>query len=184
MGAFDWIGELVDWLVSLIPHLEICRANHAGVKFVKGKKPVIIKPGLFLYWPVVTEIELLPTARQTMNLESQTLTTKDDKIVTISAVVIYHIDDVVKAIVDTWDIEDTISDVALKANVEAITGRTFAQARKELTGKVEKDITQMCRRELKPFGIKVVKATLTDFAETDVIRLVGVPQSSGGGLFG
>lgn len=172
-GALSWIGDLIELFISFIPHLGLCRANHGGVKFIHGKKVTVIKPGLFWHWPIVTEIELIPVARQTMNLESQTLTTSDDRIVTVSSVVIYRVEDVRKALVDSWDMEDTISDVALKSNVDAIVNRTFAKVKKELTGQVEKDIVRSCRKALKPYGIRVDSAFLTDFAETEVYRIVG-----------
>lgn len=172
-GALGWIGDLIELFISFIPHLGLCRANHGGVKYVHGKKVVVIRPGLFWYWPIVTEHELTPTARQTLNPESQTLTTKDNKTVLLSAVVIYSIDDVKKAIVDTYDIEETMADIALHAAMVVVDGRTFTELRNELTDQVCKELTRQCRKDLKPFGIRVEKAYLSDFAKTEVYRIVG-----------
>lgn len=170
---FDWLSHLIEWFGSLIPRVGICRATHAGVKFRRGKVVVPIKPGIYFYWPIVTEVSLLPTARRTINLESQTLTTKDNDCVTVSVVVIYRIVHIVKALVDTEDIEDTIGDVALRGTVRAITERRFNDIRANLSDEVKKEITRSCRSALNPFGVKVLDCNIIDFAKTSTYRIVG-----------
>lgn len=170
---FEAVGYLLEWLASWIPRIGICRATHGGVKFNRGKITEEIKPGLFLYWPIVTEISLIPTARRTINLESQTLTTHDSYAVTVTMTVVYRITDVIKALVDTEDIEDTIGDVALRANIKTLTTRRFTNIRANLTTEVKKEITRSARTALRPFGVTVLECDLVDFMETTAYRIVG-----------
>ena len=176
-GALNWIGQLVEWFASLIPRLEICRANNAGIKYVKGKTVKVIGPGLYLYWPIVTEVVIDTTARQTINLETLTLTTSDDYTVSLSGVMVCYIQDIKLAIVDTDDWEDTVGDVALTSTADAVIRRTFTKCRQEIVGLENNgELTRACRKALKPFGIYVKSYTITDFAETTVYRVIGVPQ--------
>lgn len=170
MDAFGWIGQLVEWLGRLIPRILIVRATHAGVKFVYGSRIKRIGPGIHTYWPVVTELSILPTARQTHNLVSQVMLTRDKQPVVLSGVVIYTITDVVKAVSKNWDISDTISDITMVAIMSVISSMTLD----ELISKIPEDeLTAATRMRLRRFGVKVNKCTLTDFSMCRVIRLVG-----------
>lgn len=171
-GAFAWLGQLVEWLGSLIPRIMIVRATHGGVKFCRGHKIKEMKPGLHVYWPIITEIEVIPVARQTHNLPNQTLITRDGKQVTISGIVIYEINNVVKALTKNWDYNDTVSDVSMAALAKVVVETDYA----ELTSNVDKfckELTYETRKRLRSFGIRVHRVFITDFSQCRVIRLVG-----------
>ena len=177
MGAIAWIGDLIEWVSELIPRLGVCTAKQAGVKCARGKvKPV--KPGLFLYWPVTTEVELVETSRQTLNLSSQTLTTSDGYAVLVSAVVVYRVEDPTTVLVEVSDWEDTLGDAALGSVVDVVGNSSFEDVREELTGSIEKSIRHKTRLALKPYGIKVERAFLSDFAECRVYKVAGDGQVS------
>jgi regulator of protease activity HflC (stomatin/prohibitin superfamily) len=172
-AVFGWLGELVQWVADWIPRVEICRKNHGGVKFVRGEKVVEVHPGLYVYWPVTTEVELIPKARQTLTVGAR-LTTKDGVTVSVTFVVVYEVADVVKAIVSTWDHDQTISDVALSVGVNSVLSRDFEEVRAGiLDGTVPDELKKECRSELSSFGLRILKADVTDFAETSVVSYVG-----------
>ena len=76
-SALGWLQSIFDTILKLFPRLLIVGATHGGVKFVRGSKVVELKPGLHLYWPIVTEIETYCVVRQVIDLPTYTLTTKD-----------------------------------------------------------------------------------------------------------
>ncbi len=170
--AFAWIGWIVEWLGKLIPRILIIRHTHAGVKFVWGSRVKRMGPGVHIYWPVVTEIEVYPTARQTHNMVTQTLTTKDGQSVVVGIVVIYEINDIVAALSNNWDVGDTLSDVPQMAVVKVVNGWNYADLRAELTGKVEAELTRETKHKLKSFGVKVERCGITDFSPCRVTRLI------------
>ena len=177
MSALAWLGDLVEFFADLVPRIDICTAKQAGVKFTKGKvKP--ITPGLFMYWPVITEVELVETSRQTLNLASQTLTTADGYAVLVSAVVVYRVEDPTTVLVEVSDWEDTLGDAALGAVVDVVGGSDFDYIRENLNGEIEKKIRHKTRLALKPYGIKVERAFLSDFAECKVYKVAGDGPSS------
>ena len=174
MGAtFSWIGELVQWFARWIPRLGICRATHGGVKFRRGCHVRPIRPGMYVYWPVTTEIEVIPTARQSVDISPQTLMTKDKATVLVSVVLVYEINDIVKALGKSWNVDDTIREVGGTAVVREVVTRTFADLAKHLVDEIRNELTKKCRTLLRPFGVRVLDARFSDFAECQVIRNVG-----------
>lgn len=177
-AALGWIGDFAQWVVNWLPHVGICRKTHGGVKFVRGRHVKEIHPGLYLWWPITTEVELTETAQQTLNLTAQKLTTKDGRTILIDVVVIYRVEDVQKALVDTADYESTACDVALEATTEIVIDRTFKELHDNLCDKVGTAITLRCRTYLKEFGLAVKKCRVSDFAETNVYCVDGLDISS------
>lgn len=173
-AALGWIGEFVGWLVAWLPHLGICRATHGGVKFVRGKHVKRIRPGLYWWWPITTEVETTPTARQTIDIAAQKLVTKDDKVVLIDLVVVYVVEDVVKALVDTTDYEETAADVAREAATEIVGANDYQRLKTEISTAVGTELTRRCRTALRPFGLYVEKVRAGDFVPTRVLSLDGV----------
>jgi len=174
-GALGWISEIVQWLGRFIPRLLIVRSTHGGVRFRHGKHAELISPGIVWYWPLLTEVAVIPVARQTLNLVTQSLLTKDAKQVAAGAVVVFAIGDPVAALSRNWDISDTISDVTMTAIAEVVTGKTLDDLLSNLTGTVQADLTRVTRRKLKPYGVRVYRTAMTDFSLCSTINVNGSP---------
>ena len=171
-AAFGWLGEIFSAILEFVPRREIIRATHKGVSFKRGKKVIPLGPGITWYWPFWTEISTYPSVEQSLNLPDQNLTTKDLETVTVSGVVFYSISDIVKALSAQWDLEDTMSDRSMGVIADIVCDITFQEInenRKQLNSKM----TSLIRRTLKPYGIHVIDARLTDFAKGKVIAVVG-----------
>ncbi len=168
---FNWLGEFVEWISLFVPRLVIVRTTHRVVKFIRGKKLVLVEPGLCVYWPVVTEIVTIATARQPTNLPTQRLTTKDDRRVICSAVVVYNIPDPVQAVGKNWDYEATLRDVSMCAVATIVTSTDYDTLVKTLSGELRVRLTNACRQELQKYGVRVQNCMLTDFCRASVIAL-------------
>lgn len=171
--AFAWLGQLFEWFGQFVPRWKIVRATHGGVKFVNGKNVQTVQPGIIWYWPVTTEIEIIPTARDTINLQSQTVTTADDKPILLSAMVVVEVRDAVKLLTATHDPGGLVADVALTAIYGVVGGFAWEEIKtKQRTGELDKQLRLQTRRQLEKYGVYVVDVMLTDFAPCRVIRLV------------
>jgi regulator of protease activity HflC (stomatin/prohibitin superfamily) len=179
-NAFGWLGELLRWAICWVPRLGICRATHGGVKFVRGWKVKLVTPGLYIFWPLTTEVEIRPTARQSINLPPQTLVAKDGKTILCSVVYTIEVTDPLKAIGQAWDIDDLIMDLGTTAAVTVVTSRTFAELKEELADKIGKELRREAQELLRPYGVKVIQGRLSDFAECRVFRLIGDGSASYG----
>lgn len=171
-SALGWIGELIHWITNLIPRWAIVNKTHKGVAFVRGKHVREINPGMLFYWPFWTELLLYPVVRQSLNLPSQTLTTQDGYPVTISAVIIYKIDDIKVALAEQWDLSETIQDLSMAAVRETVSDTEFDSLMDNWRD-VDTMLKEQINSTLKEYGVDIMDARITDFAQTKVVTLIG-----------
>lgn len=172
MDALSWIGELVSALGRLVPRLVIVRSTHGGVKWRRGHKIQKMAPGMHIFWPVTTEIDIIVTARQTINLPTQALTTKDGHQVVIGALVVYRIRDIIRAIGErNWDVDTTVADIGMAAVTGVVARATLAELRD--IEAIEEKLTAACRRQLRRFGVAVSRMRLTDNAQCRTFKVLG-----------
>jgi regulator of protease activity HflC (stomatin/prohibitin superfamily) len=173
MEAFAWLGQIIEALGRIIPRLVIIRATHSGVRWRMGSYVSEMPPGCHVYWPLTTEIEVIVTARQTINLPTQVLMTADRQQIVIGTMVVYRIRDVVEAIgKKNWDTECTISDITQAAVVETITRSKLDDLLTDITAQ-EKKLTQTTRKRLRQFGVHVQRCAITDFSVCKTYKLIG-----------
>jgi len=171
--AFSWIGDLAQWIGSLVPRWHLCRSTHSGVKFVRSKVKAIA-PGIFWIWPVTSEYVLIPTARQSLDIPAQALTTKDGISVLVSVVLVYEVKNIVKALGQTWDPDDTAMEIGGAATVGVVASRTWAELQASLAdGQAAKELSAQAQELLRPFGFKIIRGRFTDCARCLVLRTVG-----------
>lgn len=119
-----WLSNLFEALISVFPQVLDVRATHGGVAWRCGKHVKELKPGVYIYMPLITDVKVIVTARQTLDLVNQCIRTADNKMVTVAMVVVYRISDVVKAIgIANHDISDLLADTARGAVVRLIASR-------------------------------------------------------------
>lgn len=178
---FEWLNTIFEFFWNLFPRVELLPPTEGGVKFKPRRKIVELEPGrLYIWWPVTTEVHTIPIKRQTIEV-TQRLTTKDLETVMVCTVVVFTIDDVIKAIVETVNIDGTTQEMAQKGTVKAIMARTFEDIIKEMVESTDmrNEITAGARSALRPFGAKVEDAFVSEFAETQVFS-----HDGGGAVFG
>jgi regulator of protease activity HflC (stomatin/prohibitin superfamily) len=163
MSAFEWLSELMQFFGRLIPQLLIIKSTTAGVKFVRGAHPKVMGPGLHVYWPIVTQIEVYPSVRQTLELSNQILTTKDGVTVAIGQVVVYTIEDMFELLTTVYEPEEAIADIAKGAVIEVVRGFTYKEL---LDMDISNEIGKKCRVLLRRHGVAVDRALVTDFTKT------------------
>lgn len=172
--SFDWLNNIIEGLLKIIPRPVIVRATHKGVKWVRGKNVKILNPGFHIIWPLTTEWDIIVAARQTNNLPDQALITKDNKQIVIGGIIVFSVDDVELAIGEkNWDHSQTVNDIAQSVIVNTVSKWTFNELTANVGGKLDKEVTSQCRKELKEFGIKVEKIAFTDLSTCRVIKLMG-----------
>ncbi len=161
-----WLVELFDRLLTIIPRIILIRAYECGIKFGRAGKVTEMKPGRYMHWPIMTEVVQYPTARTTMNLPMQTLTTYAGTYI-VSAAMVYRMTNPVLAYTENYDIDDTISDL-----VQLCTAEVVSSEPSDDMVVLEKRLTALTRRKLKPYGVHVERCSLTDIAPCRVYRNV------------
>lgn len=174
MEAFAWLGQIIESLGRIIPRLIIIRATHGGVKWKRGKfvKPML--SGIHVYWPLLTEVEVIITARQTLNLPTQVLMTADRQQIVVGTLVVYRVKDLVEAIGQrNWDVDCTVSDITQAAVVEVISRSKLDDLLSDVAGAIEKKLTHTTRKRLRQFGVYVHRCAVTDFSTCKTFKLIG-----------
>ena len=160
------------WIVNLVPRPFIVRKTHGAVKFVRGKKIIELNSGFYFYWPFITEIEVIPIVRQTIRLPTQCLMDVDDHSIIVGAVLVYEIEDVVKALSEVYEIDEAIEDISLATIKCFIVGKRVRGISEKFI-EIDKELTQSIRGKLKPLGVKVKNVYLSDCSETMVLKNYG-----------
>lgn len=179
--GLDWINDLAYWIGEIFPRWALLEANHGGVKFLPGGKVEVIEQGIYWWWPATTTVQEIPIRRQTVSF-GQRLTTKDECTVLVETVIVFEIDDVMKALVDTYDFEDTIEEVASKLVIKPIMSRTFEEICKDMSesNDMRNEVTRGARSLLSDYGVNVIDAYVSTFAETAVFSHDGEGLAIGG----
>lgn len=173
-SAFAWLNQLFQAIFQFFPRILVVRATHGAVKWVCGKKIVALEPGLHIWWPLTTEVEVIVTARQTLAIPDQVMTTKDGRKVSVKTLVVYRIPDVVRAIGKVnWDVDTTINDLTQSAVIRVIATHTYDEVMHGIADEtITKTLTHETRRELRQFGVHISRCKLVDFAECKVFKLL------------
>lgn len=173
--GLDWINDVAEWVGALIPEWALLMPTEGGIKFKPGGKMVVLNPGrIYWYWPATTEVVTIDIKRQTLTF-GQRLTTKDGVTVQCNTVIVFTINDVVKALVETFDFEDTVGEVAQKLTIKPIMSRTFAQIREDMaeSNEMRNEVTRAARSLLSDYGVEVLDGYVCDFTETKVFSHEG-----------
>ena len=176
-SALGWIGQVVAWLACWIPQIFHVRATEKAIKFVRAKAK-LVEPGIHVYWPITTQVDVYPVVRQVMDLPVQTVMTKDDTAptgsspVAVGGVVIYSIKDLYMFMVENYDAADSMSEAAQTGVRKAVLAETV-QSINEGRVKIDHRLTREVQNAVEAFGVEVEAARLTTFAPTNVISLLG-----------
>lgn len=185
-AALGWIGAIIEWLGQFIPRWTVVDTRHEWIKWCGARvkwdrgyprwdQEMIVSSGgagIIWHWPAVTQWYMYPTARQSFDLRAQTVTTKDEITVLVGGLISYKVTDIEKAIGLTWDTDETIRDMALTVLHDVIEAHDWAWLRDKSNSKaLKKELRTEARRVLEPYGVQVLKLSLTDFAKTRVVKI-------------
>lgn len=167
----DWLNDIAEWIGNLIPDWDLLEPTHGGVKFSYGGRVTELRPGyIYWYWPAISKVVTMPIKRQTLSF-TQRLTSKDGVTLSATAVIVYDIDDVIKALVETNDFEDTIEEVSQKLTIKPLMSRQFDDTCADMaeSNDMRNELTRAARTLLGSYGVRVLDSYVSDFTETKVL---------------
>ena len=171
-NAFAWLKNVIEWLGQFIPQWEIVDTTRGWIKWVRGYKVKTGGAGIVWHWPVVTRFMTYAIARQTTPLPSQVITTTDEKVVVVSGMLVYEITDLVPLIAHTYDAEDTIRDIATSSLHDVCSHQTWEELRTGQGRTLDTKLRNEAQKDLKAYGVRVIKFTLTTLAPCNVTRVI------------
>lgn len=166
----ELLSQAIHFITAFIPRMGIMLASHRGIRYRQGKHVSEITPGIYWYWPLFTEIHARAIKRQTVSVPTQTVYAKCKLSISAGCVVVFEINDIIKALYETWEIDETIVDEA-----EALLGQVIGAIEDPETSitDLNRTLTHEMRRRLARYGVSVKRANLRDFAPSKVYRVIG-----------
>lgn len=179
-GALAWIGQLATWFGQFFPRWVILNTTEGAVKFVRGSNPVVLAAGIHWYWPAMTELRVWTVARQPVDLPTQTITTADGKSVGVGGSLTFRIVDLLPLLAHSFDPDKTIRVKAASVIHHVCSRMTWdeLQAARH-SGALNRALRVAMCKKLKPLGVRVIEAPLTDFASARVLKVIQTISQDG-----
>jgi membrane protease subunit HflK len=130
----------------------------------------IFRTGLHFKWPIAEEYIDKTVVVTTMDLDPQSLTTRDGKSIVVSAVVKYRISDVKAFLLEIADQQAAIQDITMAKIREVISKKEWS----EISTQTDLEIAEKVRYETGKYGITIEPkgVTLKDLQPCRSIRLL------------
>lgn len=168
-------GTIAAWLANnlagFLP-VKTVRSYQQGVKFSMGRDVALLGPGIHWYWPFFQAVEALDCAEETIDLPTQTVTTRDGHPVTFSANVVYRTVNARQRYVRLMDFDRSIGNVArnhLARRVRRLTWDELVARQSWLERSLAKTLTTRAKR----YGVEILEVGITDFTRAKPFRLYG-----------
>ena len=166
---FDKLFELLSqWIRELLP-IVIVPEYEDGIILRFGKYYKTMSPGVYFKIPFFDEVLTYHTVMTTLALPSQSLYTIDKQNLVVKGVVKYSIVDVKTFLLEVYDAQDAISDMAQGIIKNIIISKTLEECTHT---DIDSNLTKKVRSEIKKWGVDIQQVTLTDVAPIRSIRLI------------
>jgi regulator of protease activity HflC (stomatin/prohibitin superfamily) len=165
-----WLGDLVQWILSWFPRMEIIPSDELGVRQVAGAEPTEMRPGIHWYIPALTDITTCHSTTQVMGIRSLALETQDGVAVQVGGVLVYHIEDPVVYCARNYNAEDSLHEVALAAFREAVQCSTWEELTDEGESTFDVVLPSRMAESLARFGVVVESVSPTDTVRLDTVN--------------
>lgn len=168
---FDWLIELAKWLYQFWP-ARIVNSFQQGVRFYKGQDEALLRTGLHWFWPIVGSLDVECVVEDVCPLETQTLTTIDDKSITLIGSVAYKITNMRKWLTGVTDFHTSLQGKCERYLARAIRSKKYLDivaTQDELEESLRKEITAA----VEDWGVKILDVGITSFSQTPSLRIYG-----------
>jgi hypothetical protein len=176
-SALAWIGQIASWIGQWIPRWMILDVTQGGVKYVRGRRIVELKPGVHFWWPVTTgQPDVYPTARQVDNLRTQTIMTADedqDITIAVGGMVSYEVFDILKLLPKVWRAQAAIKEMSICGIHDVCCKMKWSELKSEQRrGTLDTKLKNELKKTLEGYGVRVVKVQLTDLSRARVYKVM------------
>jgi regulator of protease activity HflC (stomatin/prohibitin superfamily) len=107
---------------------------------------------------------------ETTETDPQTLTTKDDKEIVISAIIKHKVSDVKIYLTEVMDVKSAIVDVTMGKIKRNVTSRDWQEC---VDPSLDNEITKQARQEAKKWGVYIEEVTVINLAKIKSYRIIG-----------
>lgn len=168
---FDKLIQLILDSLKLFMFFSVLRDFEGGVILRLGKYHRDAKRGWNWMWPFnIEELFYCTIATQTKVIGPQSLTTKDDVCVVVSAVITFSVEDIKKFLLGVSHGHAALEDSSYGVIGDLVVASDWKSLleQKDIAGKLETAV----RRRAKKYGVNIEQLALADFTKSRSIRLM------------
>ena len=166
---FERVLDFIAQSWNILRPVVVVSDFEGGIILRFGRYKRELKPGLHWKFPLADNAIITSIVTTTMALRPQTLTTKDDLTIVLSAIVKYQISDVRAYLLDIWDSADVLNDLTLGAIRKVVASVDYADLRGHL---IEEDVLKTIKDEASRYGVDIQKVTFADLGKVRSLRLI------------
>ena len=176
-GAFEWLNKIFEYLWIFVPRPYLIISTHRAVRYRRGRKPVLVMPGVRWYWPLTTMVKVINITLRAEEFKSRVYTTKDAKSVALAYTMVYRVSNPVKADSSCDNYEQTIGELGESVLLPIVASNTLQELLDELAKDLEEcglnaTFTATARKMARRFGVRVMYCRVHTFASTRVFKLL------------
>jgi regulator of protease activity HflC (stomatin/prohibitin superfamily) len=173
--------KLIDLIVQFLEFFRCCTIifhYEEGVQFRRGRFYRVVKPGIRFQLPfyiddILTD-NVKPCARP---LGLQSLVTKDERTVSINAVVTHYISDIQTALLEVENVTQAILDSCAGEIGRLVMASTWSEIIDE---DFPRRLSIACRRRAKKYGIHIEEVQIMELTPARALRLLQDDKAGAG----
>ena len=166
------LDRLIDFLLSIIDLFrfwQVIDAFERAVVLRFGKHVRTLEPGIHWLAPLAIERVLIDNVvPRTIEITTQTLTTKDGVTCLLGGVVTAHIADIEKALLGVEGVDHALTDAVMGTFGDHVAASTWDEIADE---KFAHELTKACRRAALRYGIYIERVQLGSRAKCRAYRI-------------
>lgn len=166
------VEAVLNNLMDLMPFV-IIKSYEEGVRWTLGRKPVRLEAGFHPRIWLIHSTEVMAIVDDVIWLPTQSVITKDEKLVCFRASIGYRVKDVVKHFCNVQDFVESTKVLGMQHLARNVREKTLAElVQPENIRKLEKSLEGTLETKFKDWGTEIFSVGFTDFAEVPTqIRL-------------
>lgn len=166
------VGIVFENAAKLIPGRMINEAQR-GVRFTKGLAcREQLEPGWWWFVPLYQSIEVASVKDQVKDIDTQSLTTKDDTAVSVSMCIEYEVFDAVLWYTEVHEFDESLHGLAKIYLARGIRSRDYDYLRRHQR-RVERAIKRALSRHAEKWGVRILTVGLETYVKAWQGRLMG-----------
>lgn len=161
------VKEFLEYIFNAFKIWVIVQKWESGLRVRNGKKIKLLRPGLHFKIPYFDSVYVQEVRLRVVSMPTQTITTKDNETITLSAAIGYSITDIEKLYLTLFHPETTVKNIAMSFISDYISTRAAESLKLD-------DLEAAAVEHLKKldYGIDFSYLKLTNFARVKTYRLI------------
>ena len=159
--------EAILSFLSSLCFFTVVNPDESGVHLRCGRIHRVIGEGFHWQYPIIDEIQTIPTSEQAIDLPNQTLTTLDHKTITISGTVRYEVVCPEQTLFNVSDYDESLQTLSMEVIGIEVPMIQHSESSRVLRERIQTRL----EKEVFKWGINIIEVGITDNAETWPIRV-------------